>query len=320
MRFKYAEEQVAANPDDIRARREVPVCYSKLGGVALRQANPTAALEFYRKYLAGSESLAAANPSSAEARRDLLVARSMVGDALLAARDYAAADQIYRQALELGQSLSQSDPRSQQKRMDIYVLLTKLADVNMRREQFDDAAQWCERARDNVRDSAQAGFITPAQRTELDNTEATLQVVCRQARRALNDSAWIATQPLAMARSLLGIRCLTFARRGEVRAAIESAEALRRLAPEDVESLVVVARAYSLCNEASSLRPSQVPVAAQAPPDVFAKKALDALKSAFRIQPTLAQNGWLEPEFNPLYAMPEYRHLLLGGMPQPTTQ
>ena len=36
----YAEEQLAANPGDIRARREAPVCYSKLGGVAIPPRGP----------------------------------------------------------------------------------------------------------------------------------------------------------------------------------------------------------------------------------------------------------------------------------------
>ena len=61
--LSYAEEQIAADPGDVKARREVPVCHSKLGSVALRRGDSAAALLYYRKYLAGCETLAAMNPN-----------------------------------------------------------------------------------------------------------------------------------------------------------------------------------------------------------------------------------------------------------------
>ena len=163
-------------------------------------------LEFYRKYLDGSEALAAANPSSAEARRDLLVAVSLVADSEFAARDYPAAERSYRRCLDLAGSLSRDDPRSLQKRMDIDELLTKLADLEGRRGQFDEAASWLEQARTNLRETAGAGLIAPARLTALDAVIAYHQGVCRQARRALDDPAWIATQPAEQARGLWAVR------------------------------------------------------------------------------------------------------------------
>ena len=124
------------------------------------------------------------------------------------------------------------------------------------------------------------------------------------------------TQPLEMARRLWGLRCLTFARRGDVRVAAESAEALRRLAAADAECLVIVARAYSLCLRVKSDSSPKLPVATQPRQGLFKEKALDALKNAFRVQPALAQNGWLEPDFNPLYAVPEYRGLVGAVRPR----
>ena len=190
------------------------------------------------------------------------------------------------------------------------MLITKLANANERRERFEDAANWYERARDNARDSAKAGFITQAQQTKLDRQNAMFQAVCRQAKKALDEPAWIAAQPHEMARPLWGVRALTLARRGQVRMAAESAETLRRLAPDDVVCLVVVARAFSLCKRAASGASAKNPVTAQSQPGAYAEKAIDALKRAFEIQPALARNGWLEPDFDPLYSFPEYRRLI----------
>ena len=240
----------------------------------------------------------------------------MVGDALLAAQDYAGADQCYRRALELAQSLSKDDPLSLQKRIDVYVLIAKLASANERGERFDDAANWYERARANARDSAKAGFITQAQQTELDRQNATFQAVCRQAKKALDQPAWIAAQPGEMARPLWGVRALTLARRGQVGMAAESAETLRRLAPDDVVCLVVVARAFSLCERAASDASAKKTVTAQSEPSAFAEKAIDSLERAFQIQPDLARNGWLESDFDPLYSFPEYRRLIAQSVAQ----
>ena len=64
--------------------------------------------------------------------------------------------------------------------------------------------------------------------------------------------AWIATRPPAEARDLWGARSLALARRGDIVAAAAATEALHRLAPDDVESLLLVARAYALCVEAGA--------------------------------------------------------------------
>ncbi len=144
--LEYALEQIAADPSDPRARRDVAVCYSKLGGAALRQGNTKAALEAFGKYLSGSQELANANPSSAEARRDLMVAQSFVADAHWKGADYAAAESAYRRVYELAVSLARDDPRSAQKRADIAEIVLRLADVSCRREQFDAAGAWLERA------------------------------------------------------------------------------------------------------------------------------------------------------------------------------
>ena len=308
--LRYAQAQIAADPNDVRAQREVPVCYSKLGTVALRRAEPAAALAFYRKYLAGCEALAAASPSSAEARRDLMVAQSLVGDALFAGEDYPAADRTYRQALDLAQALSRDDPRSVQKRSDAYVLIWKIAEMVLRRERFREAAEWMERARVKVREMAQAGLITPAIRADLDAACATEQAVVGNAQRALDEPAWIASQPPKIGRRLWGVRSLILARRGEVRAAAESAETLRRLAADDVDGLVVVARAYAACLKARSVSAAGVPATNSARPRPYAVKAVAALRDALRLRPTLLQDGWLDPDLNPLYAFPEYRVLL----------
>ncbi len=301
----HAEAQLKADPDDARARREVPVCYSKLGALALRRGDPAGALEFYQKYLAGSEALAAANPSSAEARRDLLVAVSLVADSHFAAPDYPAAERFYRRCLDLARTLSRDDPRSLQKRMDIDELLTRLADLELRRERFDRAAEWLEQARANIRETAESGLVNAAKRAEYDAAFTGLLDVCRHARQALGDPAWIATQPAGRARGLWAVRALTFARRGEVAAALEAAAALGRFAPGDVDSLVFAARAYALCFQAQGAAQKPVTETRET-----AKKALDSLREALRIRPTLFQAGTIDPDLNPLFALAEFRRLL----------
>lgn len=304
MALAHAEAQIKADPDDARARREVPVCYSKLGALALRRGDPAEALEFYQKYLAGSETLAAANPSSAEARRDLLVALSLVADSYFATPDYPAAERFYRRCLDLSRSLSREDPHSLQKRMDVDELLTKLADLEGRRERFDEALKWLEQAQANLRETAEAGLITAAKRAPYEAALADLSAVCRQARKALGEPAWIATQPPKLAQSLWAVRALTFARRGDVPTALKAAETLIRLAPADVDDLALAARAYALCFKAQA---DSKPTGAS---HETAQKALDALRKARKLRPTLFQTGTIDPDLNPLFALPEFRRFL----------
>jgi hypothetical protein len=77
-----------------------------------------------------------------------------------------------------------------------------------------------------------------------------------------------------------------------------------------------VARTYSLCKGATSGSLAKAPVAAQSQPDRYAEKAIETVKMALQLQPALAQNGWLEPDFNPLYTIPEYRGLVARGAAQ----
>ena len=55
-------------------------------------------------------------------------------------------------------------------------------------------------------------------------------------------------------------------------------------------------------------------------PKVYAEKAIAALKIAFQIEPSLARNGWLEPDFNALYPIPEYLALLARNVNVPNAR
>ena len=181
--LSYAEEQIAADPGDVKAQaRGSGVPFEARAACALRRGDCAGALEYYRKYLAGCESLAAMNPNSAEARRELMVARSLVADAFFSKPDYAAAAGAYQQALDLAESLSREDSRSLQKRTDVYVLIAKLADIDERCERFEQAVRRIEQLRESLRDSARAGLITAAARDSLDAHHAVEKSACENGR------------------------------------------------------------------------------------------------------------------------------------------
>ena len=217
---------------------------------------------------------------------------------------------MHRQALELARSLSRDDPRSLPKRFDIYLLLAKLADANARREQFDQVVWSYEQIRENVRALAEAGLINEGRRAELDSLNAGLESVYRQAQRAIDEPAWIATQPPMLARSLWAVRCLALAHRGDVRAATEAAETLRKLAPADVGYLIDVARTYALCVPTASTKSAAGSAKDTLPSNECARKAIDTLKAAVKLEPNLLATGWLNPDFNSPYALPAYRSKL----------
>ena len=241
--LEYAEAQLAADPADVRARREVPVCYSKLGALALRRADPpglsssTGNTSTARRPLprpippaprpaATCWSLSAWWPIPNSPHETTRPPSDPIADASVSPIPSRGTTPARCKNAWTLASCSQSSPTWR------------------RRGRFEEAADWLEQARANLGETAGAGLITPAGRTELDAALAYHQGVCRQARRALADPAWIATRPPKLARGLWAIRSMTLARRGDVRAAVEAAETLRRLAPDDVDCLLIVARAH----------------------------------------------------------------------------
>ncbi len=162
---------------------------------------------------------------------------------------------------------------------------------------------------ENVRDQLAAGLITAAVAGPRDVELVSIQEGCKSAARAIADAGSIAGHPPKTARVIWAIRAVTLARKGAIAAAAESAEALRKLAPDDPDSLLAVARAYALCLRSAQGTPA--PTAAPVPDSATCRRrAIDAFKSARHLRPSIPENGLLDPDLNMLYREPDFRRLL----------
>ena len=120
----------------------------------------------------------------------------------------------------------------------------------------------------------------------------------KTAAEAIDRPATIETQSPQIARRLWGIRSLALARRGKIREAGKSRP--RRCEdwrPGDADALGVVARTYALCLKSESSLSGVGVSAVEGKPSLHAQKALDALRTAERLQRGYTRGECLEPDF-----------------------
>ncbi len=112
-------------------------------------------------------------------------------------------------------------------------------------QQFDEAARLTVEGVEHLRRASQKVKLPPAAIQTLEGYSLLGQAYA-VARKALDEPAFAASQPPALARKLLFLRVQALARKGELAAASESAGKLRQLAANDPEVLFESAQAYAL--------------------------------------------------------------------------
>ena len=140
-------KQLAADPREVRAQRDLCVAYERLGDASASAGKPQDALAYYRKYREIAERLAAADRNNAQAQRDLAVAYVHLGDESMKAGAVNDALEHYRRVLEIAQSLA-ADRDNALAQRDLWSAHTHLGhalsrhgDVRQAIAEFDAAQQ-----------------------------------------------------------------------------------------------------------------------------------------------------------------------------------
>ncbi|MFO0881704.1 MAG: tetratricopeptide repeat protein [Gemmataceae bacterium] len=134
-----ARRLVEANPDSLRAQRDLSVSYSKLGDVSLQLGQTKEALRFYQQGLEIGQRLARDDPRNAEAQRDLGVIYDRLGDVSRQLGQTKEALGFYLQDLEISQRLARDDPRNVQAQRDLGISYDRLGDVSLQLGQTKEA-------------------------------------------------------------------------------------------------------------------------------------------------------------------------------------
>ena len=151
-------EDLAHNPNDAQARRELSQLYSDLALTLSRKDDYQQALPIARKALAMRQALAGADPANSQARRDLAVAHMYLGQMLSHRRDAEGTNKEMMAAVAIFESLVSGTSSARLWRTDLaqgYETtgntswnLTNAENIsNARRKQlYREARGWYERA------------------------------------------------------------------------------------------------------------------------------------------------------------------------------
>lgn len=128
----------AANPNDVRAQRDLSVAYNKIGYTLQQSGQADLAVEHFQNGLKIIQKLAIADPSNAQIQRDLSISHNQLGDGLLRYGNPAEALGAYRKGLEVTQKLALNAPDDSEAQSDLCVSCGRLGNALL---QFGQAAE-----------------------------------------------------------------------------------------------------------------------------------------------------------------------------------
>ncbi|MCB9706934.1 MAG: CHAT domain-containing protein [Myxococcales bacterium] len=127
--LEIAEELAEAQPQSVRASRDLSLTLDILGGIEVEAGDLARARELRARALVITEELAKAEPSSHQLKRDLVIRLDALGEVEVEAGDLARARELRSRALELVEELARADPGSAEIKRDLAVSLGGLADL-----------------------------------------------------------------------------------------------------------------------------------------------------------------------------------------------
>jgi tetratricopeptide (TPR) repeat protein len=292
-----AEALLAAEPANRSWRREHSVSLELLGAASLAFRDWPAAEKAFRTLLAARRQDADADPSDLAARRTLALAHQHLGDLFARRREFDESRAAYIEAVKILDDLAARDPQSVTAHKDRLIVRRKLAESEAEAGRFEDAARWA----DGEFEALAAKGAPPHTDRDAWLAEARfVRDVFRAVPRAIADPGFARRQhpPLAAA-TLLKIRAIALARRGDREAASRAAAEVLAM-KDDPSAALLSARVYALA-------------ARCAPPDLkaaYIKSALDALRAALRADPSLARRLAYEPDLDALRDDAGYQSLV----------
>ena len=108
--LKINQELAAAQPNDVRAKRDVSVSFNKLGNTLLQSGQVELAAEHHQNGLDIIQKLAIANPNDFQLLRDLSISYQQLGDGLLRSGKVTEAIDLYRKGQDAARRVALNTP------------------------------------------------------------------------------------------------------------------------------------------------------------------------------------------------------------------
>ena len=149
-----AQARQAAAPSN-RNRRNVSVCYDKLGLLCLKEGKLPEAKVWYQKGLELAEALA--ETGTVQARRDLSISYENLGDLCRLEGNVPEAKVWYQKGLELAEALAETG--TVQARRDLSVSYEKLGDLCQQENNLQEAKVWFQKDLELAEAMAETGTV-----------------------------------------------------------------------------------------------------------------------------------------------------------------
>jgi tetratricopeptide (TPR) repeat protein len=300
--LETVQQLSALDTDNALWQTDVSAAYQRLCSLAVQFADYAEAQEWGDKARQAYERLVQQDPNNLDAKRWLAVTHQWIGDARFGADLIDDARISYRTTLATYEALAENDRNAVQLCFDLLIVFDKLATLEGAAGKYAEAVAWCDRFDETCRGLAAEGKLAEFHK-EWRKTTAGSRAVYTAAAQGTDDMAAILKHPPLVAGGVLRLRAWELSRHGRLDEIPATAEALRRLGPNNALALGAVAHCYCFGVRTATDDKHR---------KRFADAALAALRETIRIDPTVAARLYDDPVLVPLRESPEFAALARG--------
>jgi serine/threonine protein kinase/tetratricopeptide (TPR) repeat protein len=303
-----SEKLAKADPQNVEGRRDLSVTFGQLADICSQQKKMDQARRWYEQALAIDLALAEIDPSDAQAQRDLSVTYINLGDVRRETGALAEARRYYEKAHAMREKVAAGNSRDTQAQRDLITGHTRLGRTCVAGYQFAEGVQRFEHAQEIVQRLVQEQRLV-ATDSVVPEVESLL-TGGRRSKSAVEDSEFIAAQPIADRPALLADRACGLAVQEQIADAIAAADMLRNLEPRNGEHLYRAASAYGLCASATGKDQAQLTAEESAQCRKHVELALQTLREALAAGYQDFDRLGNDPSFHLCRDRPEFKDLL----------
>ena len=296
-----AEAICAQDPEDAASRRDRALAQDYLGMACVEFGQTERAERALRASVDDRAAASTADPSNAEVARAVALGHQHLGEMYARRRDFDAARREFRDALDRYDGLARRDPGSLMAHNDRIIVLRKYQLSEAEAGRFDESIRLAE-----LEVQLQTSKDVPARADQASwLAEARLYLAYfRAAARSIEDPGFARSQPADLVSSLLQLRAVALARRGEHAEAAAAAKELLG-SGQDPDAPLSAARAFALA--ARSLPPDRAGLRAE-----YTRAAVEAIRLAMPRRPLLVRKLAYEDDMSVLRDDPSYAALIKG--------
>jgi serine/threonine protein kinase/tetratricopeptide (TPR) repeat protein len=281
--LENARDYVKMEP--IAARVEMANALERRAWVATNTFDAATAVSCRRESVELRRATAEADPGNAMTRRNVAYALSQFADALLASGDFAAAREPYVESLHIYAKELSSDPASAQLVINLCIAYQRVISIDASLGRYADATEWADQAAKFCQLCNENSKLPhPELSAYLDSLLGYHAIFEFASQKGLADPASFSSEPIAVRRKLLCLRAFQLAQQGRNDDAVAAVADLN-ITGNSFEA-IIAARVLAKLGQA--------------------EKAIAALRESIRLEPALARDLAIYPEFYSLSQNPNF--------------